>query len=189
MARGRDYRFHRPLDVKETALAYTSVPRFLDIEYSETDEGLLPTAMAWSLADGRMKVVVIEPDEAWFSDHDELPDVDLRYLQEQGVPLIELARSLHEDLPDQTVYVDGLDPDDALVEMIFEAVGMEQPFELAPVSELITELDRADIEDARQALIFQEGLDPQLPETGVYALLLLAQQAGLVEVAEDSGDL
>ena len=169
-------------------MAYTSVPRFLDIEYSETDAGLLPTAMSWSLADGRMKVVIIEPDEAWLED-DDLPDVDLRYLQEQGVPLIELARSLHEDLPDQVVYVDGLDPDEALVEMIFEAVGMEQPFEIAPVSELITGLDRGDIEDARQALIFQEGLDPLLPETGVYALLLLAQQAGLVETQEESGDL
>lgn len=176
-------------------MAYTSIPRFLDIEYSETEAGLLPTAMAWSLADGRMKVVVIEPDEDWLDEDGEPADVDLRYLQEQGVPLIELARALHEDLPDQTVYIDGLDPDEALVEMIFTSVGMEQPFELALVSELLPELDRAAIEDARQTLIFQEGLDPQLPETGVYALLLLAQQAGLVEKSEEpeepgeSGDL
>lgn len=169
-------------------MAYTSMPRFLDIEYSETENGLLPTAMAWSLADGRMKVVVIEPDESWLPEDGDLPDVDLRYLQEQGVPLIELARSLHEDLPDQTVYVDGMDPDEALVEMIFEAVGMEQPFELAPVSELITELGRDDIEDARQEMIFQEGLDPLLAETSVYTMLLLAQRSGLVEAA-NTGDL
>ncbi|WP_207308952.1 hypothetical protein [Marinobacter salicampi] len=162
-------------------MAYSSIPHFLDIEYCESDEGIFPVAMAWSLDDGRMKVVVIEPDDDWLPEDGDAPDVDLRYLREQGVPLIELARSLHEDLPDQTVYVDGLDPDDALVEMIFESVGMEQPFELASVSSLLTHLDQSAIEDARQTLIFEEGLDPRLPETGVYALLLMAQQAGMVD--------
>lgn len=167
----------------------TAVPRFLDIEYCQSGDWFFPTAMAWSLADGRMKVVVIAPDDDWLPDSEEEPDVDLRYLYEQGVPLIELARALHEDLPDQTVFVDGLDPDEALVERIFDAVGMDIPFELAPVSELITGLDQNSLEDERQALIFEHGLDPQLPETGVYVMLLLARQTGLVEDTDETGDL
>ncbi len=158
-----------------------SIPRFLDIEYCQSDEVFFPTAIAWSLADGRMKTVVIEPDESWLPTDFDPPDVDLHLLQEQGVPLIELARALHEDLPDETVYTDGLDPDETLVDLIFEAVGMESPFELAPVSELITGLNRNDIEDRRRDLMFQQGLDPQLPENGVYALLLLAQEEGLID--------
>jgi hypothetical protein len=136
-----------------------------------------------------MKVVVIEPDDDWLPDSDQEPDVDLRYLREQGVPLIELARALHEDLPDQTVYVDGLDPDEALIERIFDAVGMDIPFELAPVNELITGLDQDSLEDARQALIFEHGLEPQLPESGVYVLLLLARQMGLIEGTDETDEL
>ncbi|WP_404363351.1 hypothetical protein [Marinobacter sp.] len=171
-------------------MTYTApIPRFLDIEYCESGDGIFPTAMAWSLEDGRMKVVVIEPDEDWLPEEGDSVEVDVRYLMEQGVPLVELARALHEDLPNETVYVDGLDPDDELLEMIFDAVGMEQPFETAPVAELLTGVARSDIEDARQTLIFDEGLDPRLPETGVYALLLLAQQAGLVERGEQTDDL
>lgn len=157
------------------------VPRFLDIEYCQTDDALFPTAMAWSLEDGQMKTVVIAPSDDWLSDDSDLGDVDLFYLEEQGVPLIELARELHQDLPDQTVYVDGLDPDEILIDLIFTAVGQEAPFEIAPVSELITGLDRDTLEDRRRQLLFEESLEPQLPENGVYALLLLAREEGLFD--------
>jgi hypothetical protein len=37
--------------------------------------------MAWSLEDGRMKVVVIEPDEVWLPEDSDPADVDIRYLR------------------------------------------------------------------------------------------------------------
>lgn len=158
-----------------------SLPRFLDIEYCQTDEALFPVAISWSLDDGRMKTVVIEPDDSWFDD-DSLPvDLDRRYLEEQGVPLIEIARELHQDLPDQTVYVDGLDPDEILVDQMFTAVEMEAPFEIASISELIPGLPAQELEDRRRQLLFDHGLDPQLPESGVYALLLLAREEGCLD--------
>ncbi|AOY87998.1 hypothetical protein BKP64_07345 [Marinobacter salinus] len=156
-------------------------PRFLDIEYCHTDDALFPVAMAWSLADGRMKAVVIAPEDDWLPDDGDLGDVDLRYLEEQGVPILELARELHEDLPDQTVYVDGLDPDEILIDKIFTALGQEAPFEIAPITDLITGLDSNDLEDRRRQVMIDEGLEPQLPENGVYALLLLAKEEGLLE--------
>lgn len=158
-----------------------SLPRFLDIEYCQTDDALFPTAIAWSLADGQMKTVVIAPEDAWLPEDGDLGDVDLLYLEEQGVPLLELARELHEDLPDQTVYVDGLDPDEILIDLIFSAVHQEAPFEIAPISELITGLDSEALEDRRRQLLFDEGLEPQLPENGVYSLLLLAREEGYLE--------
>ena len=85
-------------------------PRFLDIEYCQTDDVLFPVAMAWSLEDGQMKTVVIAPADEWIPEDADLGDIDLLYLEEQGVRLIELAQELHQDLPDQTVYVDGMDP-------------------------------------------------------------------------------
>ncbi|MBB5320248.1 hypothetical protein [Marinobacter oulmenensis] len=158
-----------------------SFPRFLDIEYCQTDDAIFPTAMAWSLADGRMKTVVITPEDAWIPEDGDTGDVDLLYLEEQGVPLLELARELHEDLPDQTVYVDGMDPDELLVDLIFSAIRQEAPFEIAPVSELIDGLDSGDLEDRRHQIMIEEGLEPHIPENGVYALLLLAREEGYLE--------
>jgi len=158
-----------------------SIPRFLDIEYCQTDDALFPTAIAWSLADGQMKTVVIAPEQAWLPDDGDLGDTDLLYLEEQGVPLLELVQELHQDLPDQTVFVDGMDPDEILIDLIFSAVDQEAPFEIAPVSELISNLDSVTLEDRRRQLMFEEGLEPQLPENGVYALLLLAREEGLLD--------
>ena len=114
------------------------LPRFLDIEYCQTDDTLFPTAMSWSLEDGRLKTVVIAPQDSWIPEDGDLGDIDLLYLEETGVPVIELARELHQDLPDQTVFTDGMDPDEILVDLIFTAVSMEAPFEIAPITELIT---------------------------------------------------
>lgn len=164
------------------------IPHFLDIEFYQNDDLFFPTAMTWSLDDGRMKTVVIEPDESWLPIDAELAEEELRYLREQGVPLIELARALHEDLPDQQVYTDGLDPDETLVDLIFDAVGMPVPFEIAPLDDLMPGIDRDTLEDHRRNLMFEQGLEPQLPENGVYALLLLARQEGLIGEPEQGPD-
>ncbi|MBK1887592.1 hypothetical protein [Marinobacter sp. DY40_1A1] len=158
-----------------------STPRFLDIEYCQTEDALFPIAMAWSLEDGQMKTVVIAPVDEWLSEDGDLGDIDLDYLAEQGVPLIELVHELHQDLPDQTVYVDGLDPDEILIDLIFTAMEQEAPFEIAPITDLITGMDSDALEDRRRQLLFEESLEPQLPENGVYALLLMAQEHGLFE--------
>ena len=50
------------------------IPHFLDIEYFHNDDLFFPTAIAWSLADGRMKTVVIEPDESWLPQDAELAE-------------------------------------------------------------------------------------------------------------------
>ena len=157
------------------------LPRFLDIEYCQTDDTLFPTAMSWSLEDGRLKTVVIAPQDSWIPEDGDLGDIDLLYLEETGVPVIELARELHQDLPDQTVFTDGMDPDEILVDLIFTAVSMEAPFEIAPITELITTSDTDSLEDRRRQLLFDEGLEPTQSENGVYALLLLAREEGLLE--------
>lgn len=153
-------------------------PRFLDIEYCQSEGVLFPVAMSWSVENGQMKTVVIAPDDSWIPEDAELGDIDLRYLEEQGVPLIEIVHELHQDLPDQTVYVDGMDPDEALIDLIFDAVGQEPPFEIVGIESLVTSLTREELDDRRRQLLTDEGLQPQLPENGVYALLLIAQEEG-----------
>ena len=158
-----------------------AAPKFLDIEYCQSDDVLFPTAMARSLENGQMKTVVIAPADEWLPEDGDYGDLDLDYLDEQGVPLLELVQELHQDLPDQTVYVDGLDPDEILIDLIFSAMNQEAPFEIAPITELITGLTSDALEDRRRELLFEDNLEPQLPENGVYALLRMAQEEGLFD--------
>jgi len=155
-------------------------PRFLDIEYCQTEDALFPVAMSWSVENGQMKTVVIAPDDAWIPEEGDLGDVDLLYLEEQGVPLIEIVHELHQDLPDMTVYVDGMDPDEVLVDLIFTAVDSEAPFEIVSIESLVTSLTREELDDRRRQLLIDEGLEPQLPENSVYALLLIAREEGFL---------
>lgn len=156
------------------------LPQFLDIEFAATATGYLPTAMAWSLADGRMKTVVVTPEDDWLPEDPDDHDLDLAYLQEQGAPALDIVQEMSEDLGDTTVFVDGLDPDEAVLEWFFESLGRPLPFEVATVDQLIHHLDSDTLEDWRRELMITHGLEPQLPESGVYALLLLAREAGLV---------
>ena len=154
------------------------VPHFLDIEYCQTEDALFPVAIAWSVENGQMKTVVVAPDDAWIPEDGDLSDIDLLYLEEQGVPLIEIVQEMHQDLPDKTVYVDGLDPDEVLIDLIFSAVESEAPFEVVGIESLVTSLSREELDDRRRQLLTDEGLEPQLPENGVYAMLLIAREEG-----------
>lgn len=165
------------------------IPQFLDIQFVDVDGQPIPTAMAWSLADGSLKAIVIEPADAWHTDEADTPGFDPLYQHEQGVPLLELVRDLNEDLSDQTVFVDGLDPDEELVERIFDSVAMPVPFELVVADQLLKHLSRGDLEDRRRELLFSHSLDPQLPESGVFALLMLAQEEGIIPDAPEPDDL
>lgn len=156
-------------------------PRFLDIEYCQTENALFPVAMAWSVANGQIKTVVIAPEDSWVPEDGDMGDVDLLYLEEQGVPLIEIIHELHQDLPDQTVYVDGMDPDEILIDLIFDALGQEPPFEIVGIESLVTSLSREELDDRRRQLLTDEGLQPQLPENSVYAMLLIARDEGFFD--------
>lgn len=154
------------------------LPQFLDIEFTDSGGRLIPVAAAWSLPDGSIKAVVIMPDETWLPDDPEDLSIDLVRLQEHGVPAIDAVQEMTMDLADQTVFTDGIDPDDALVEMLFDAFSQNPNFEVAPIGELIQESSTADLEDHRRQLTQEHNLEPDLPESTVLSLLLLAQEHG-----------
>lgn len=155
-----------------------ALPQFLDIEYIESEGRLIPVAAAWSLPDGRIKAVVIMPDETWLPDDPEDLAIDLVRLQEHGVPAIDAVQEMTMDLADLTVFTDGVDPDELLVELLFGAFNQDPNFETAPVSDLLTSASLDEVEDRRREISQDHGLDPDLPEATVMSLLLLAQDYG-----------
>lgn len=154
---------------------------FLDLEFNDSADHLFPTAIAWSLPNGQIKSVVITPEDEWLPDDTDSLTVDVRYLYEQGVPVLEILRELSEDLADQTVFVDGLDPDAELLEILFDALGIEQPFETQPITELIDQYAADALSDRLRQIITEQDLAPELAESTVHALLLLAQETDTLQ--------
>lgn len=127
-------------------------PVFLDIEASTPDEGQYPVAMTWSLPDGQLKSVLISPDDDWEPWDNCDPEVDVQYLMDQGASGLDVIRELNMDLSGQTVFVDGLDDDEALLELLFESFGDSPDFEIATLTQLYTDESLEAILEHRRAV-------------------------------------
>lgn len=158
-----------------------NIPLFLDVEYCQTASHFFPTGVAWSLPDGRIKTTLIIPDDDWLPELAEDPDVDLQLLYEQGAPALEVVREMNEDLADQEVYCDGLDHKEALIDLLFSTVHDQPAFQVASIQNLVPGLDIHDLEDRTRALMNEYELQPGLPESGVFVLLQIAREEGLIE--------
>jgi len=151
-------------------------PQFLDIEASMPDEGQYPVEISWTLRDGTIKSVIISPDDEWDPWDMAAPDLDVQHLMDQGVSPGDIIRELNEDLGGQTVYVDGLDDDERLLELLFDACGAEPDFELATLKELSTSINFEDLLQQRREIAEQNSLDLEHCEDQVRCLLFLSQQ-------------
>lgn len=159
-------------------------PQFLKFEYDDAGPRLYPTAAAWSLENGQIKSVVLMPEEEWLPEDSADWQLDEAHFKEQGVPAVEVIREMNEDLAEVTVYTDGLGPDEELRDLLFETLNHAATFEIAPLSDLLPQPGE-ELIDRYSQRIFEEGLDPRIAETGVYALLLLAREEGLLQALED----
>ena len=156
-------------------------PQFLKFEYNDSGPKLFPTAASWSLTDGRIKYVVIMPEDEWLADDEDERMLDDRFFREHGAAPVDVFREMNEDLAEATVFSDGLDPDDELLECLCETVGQQAAFELAPMVALLHHTSFEDLADRYQDLIARETLDPTVAENAVYAQLLLAKEEGLMD--------
>jgi len=153
-----------------------SRPLFLDIEASSYDDDAFPVSLAWSLPDGRIKTVLVMPDESWNLDEVERLPFDIQHYYDQGFSTSDIAHEINIDLDGSTVYVDGIDPDELWLEKIFEACGIEPTFELARMDDLFIGHEYASQLEIKNAIAQQHGLDTTLPEHSVLSLLYLSQQ-------------
>ena len=148
-------------------------PLFIDIEASSPDEKAFPTSITWSLPDGQLKSVQIIPDDEWDPWDNADAEIDLQHLFDQGVSGPDIIRELNEDLDGQTVYVDGLDEDDSLIELLFDTYQQSIGFEIATLRELFPKQDIENILTLRNEIANEYQLDIELIEDKVRALIFL----------------
>lgn len=156
------------------------LPQFLKFEFDDNGPRLFPTAVAWTLTDGSIKYVVLMPDEDWLPDDEDERVLDDEFFLQQGVSPLDALREMNEDLAETTVYVDGLDPDEDLLDYLCDTLGKEPSFEVAPMDSLLSHLGFEAMADRYRELMAQQTLDPRVAENAVYAQLLLAREEGLI---------
>lgn len=149
-----------------------SLPLFLDIEVSSPDEEQYPIAIAWSLPDGQLKSVLVSPDDDWAPWDNADADTDVQYLMDQGMSGLDVIREMNQDLSGQTVFVDGLDDDEALIDKLFETFGDDPDFEIAPLTSLLPEPFES-LLDQRRQLAENHELDLNAAEDSVRSMLFL----------------
>tara|TARA_R110001592_G_scaffold171325_1_gene409614 strand:+ start:14777 stop:15262 length:486 start_codon:yes stop_codon:yes gene_type:complete len=146
-------------------------PLFIDIEASTPDENGFPISISWSLADGQLKSVLIIPDDEWEPWDNIDPGVDLHHLYDQGVSGPDVIRELNEDLDGQTVYIDGLDEDESLLDKLFDTYEQSLGFEIATVNELFPRHNIENILSIRSEIAREYQLDPESIEDRVRAFI------------------
>lgn len=148
-------------------------PLFLDIESSSPDENAFPTSITWSLPDGQLKSVLIIPDDEWNPWDNINNDIDLQHYFDQGVSGPDVIRELNEDLDGQTVFVDGLDDDENLLELLFDTYQSDIGFEIATLRELFQKTDIEIVLTLRNEIANEYQLDIESIEDKVRALIFL----------------
>jgi|GEM_PF-2742612 len=151
-------------------------PLFIDINTSHADDNAFPTSIAWSLPDGTIKSVIISPDSDWDPWNNASPDVDIQHLMDQGVSGPDVIREMNEDLDGQTVFVDGLDEDELLLELLFETYDNTLGFELATISKLNPQYSFEDLLVIRLQIADEYQFNLGLAEENIQALLHLSER-------------
>jgi len=150
-------------------------PVFMDIEFSSAEDGQFPTIVSWSLPEGTLKSVLILPADEWDPWNNVDSNIDIQHLFDQGVTPADIAREINDDLGGKTVFVDGLDADEALLEKLFDACGSDPDFELAGLSQFDPSYDLEELLELRNDHAEQNELDPAISEDNVRAMLFMSQ--------------
>jgi len=151
-------------------------PLFLDIDASNADDNAFPTSIAWSLPDGTIKSVIICPDTDWEPWDNSSPDVDIQHLMDHGVSGPDIIREMNEDLDGQTVFIDGLDEDEQLLELLFETYNDSFGFEIATLTQLHPKSQLEEMLAIRSQIANEYQFNLDLAEENIQALLHLSER-------------
>jgi hypothetical protein len=152
------------------------LPQFIDLDLSTTDDGGFPTALSWSLPNGQIKSVLIIPDDDWNPWENADGSVDIQLLMDNGVSGPDAIRELNEDLDGQTVYVDGLDEDEVMLELLYDTYNHSLSFEVASISQLFTQHPFEELLSLRNDIAQQHQFDIERIEDKVKSLVFVSDQ-------------
>lgn len=151
------------------------LPGFITVETADHDG--LPLSIAWTLADGRVKHTLIQPDSEWLDGElISLGTYSLEELATMGVSPLDVIQELELDHFNATLYTAGVADDEAALSRLFDTYGMDPFIELAPAESLYPNLQSGAWAQARRELFSELGLEPMRPEDEIQVMLALHQR-------------
>ncbi len=129
------------------------IPTVLDVEASGFGQGSYPLEIGLVLPDGTPHCFLIMPArgwKAWDREAEKVHGISREVVETHGRPVEEVAWRLNGLLYGQTVYSDAWSFDMSWVGKLFDKVGMPQTFEVAALSELLSEAQQRVWDDTRR---------------------------------------
>lgn len=110
-----------------------SYPHFVAVDASSWEEEAQPIAIAWSLADGRIKTTLIQPEDNW-DDWDyaleDIHGISRDTLYQRGETAWAVIRELENDIDQSYVFSDDAERVEELMSRIYEACDRELSLEV-----------------------------------------------------------
>lgn len=132
------------------------VPTMIDVEGSGFDADSYPVEVGLVLPDGTPHCFLLKPPlrwSTWDPDAERMHGISREVVESYGRPLEEVAWRLNGLLDGQTVYVDPMSFDPSLIGKLFDKVGKRQAFRVAPLSELLSDGQRAAWDGLREEVL------------------------------------
>lgn len=134
------------------------MPAILDVEASGFGQGSYPLEIGVALADGTPHCFLVMPARgwtAWDQEAEQVHGISRETVESYGRPVEEVAWRLNGLLYGQTVYSDAWSYDLSWVGKLYDKVNMPQTFQIASLSDLISEAQQG-VWDKTRRLVERE---------------------------------
>lgn len=132
-------------------------PLIIAFEMSSSDDNAFPLAVAWTLPEGSIKSSLIQPEDEWLEEAEDLYlDIDCERLYQQGHSAKAILEELQLDREQEAVYAADLYQVEQALERLYAAVDSDNDLPLQPLAELLSDIPadevQACLDDSRQLL-------------------------------------
>jgi hypothetical protein len=155
-------------------------PVVIDVEASGFGRGSYPIEIGTVLDDGTRHCYLVRPEPEWshWDGHAEaVHGIPRDILFDRGLPVLEVAQKLNEELGRRVVYSDGWGVDRSWLALLFDCAQIPQLFKLESIRALLDEEQVATWHDAKNEIMME--LDLQRHRASADALIV---QRALVRV-------
>lgn len=132
-----------------------NAPQFVAIDASSWEERAHPIAIAWSLADGRIKTTLIQPEDDW-DDWDyaleDIHGINQDTLYQRGETCWSVIRELENDLQSSRLQSDDIEHCELMLERIYDACQRDLSIELDTL-EVAAELSQKTCDERVHAML------------------------------------
>ena len=155
------------------AHCYVEAPIILDIEASGFGRGSYPIEIGVAMPDGSLHIWLLQPPprwQHWQPEAEQVHGISRSQLEQEGLPLDQVATELNRLLVGKTVYSDGWGVDRTWLALMFDEVDMLQGFKLDSIYSLLHERQMDAWESNRMAVLQNTGMEPH--RAGTDALII-----------------